>query len=200
MKASDFAKVNRTTRNAFFGSLVLLGALFIYDKVVDPHTTYLFALHRYDAAMDSVLAKGKTLESSLAANSKKLGELSQQFAKVRSILYTQSEAEEFFSDLQAISVETECPIYSLTFITDEPSAELKQAEQTLGVTAKKAVLSVAGMYQNVMILVERLQNRSRKVWVEGMNIELINDSAAQVKCDIIIKIYTIQNKEATRYE
>lgn len=200
MKVRDFAKLKRPSRNAFFGSLVLLGAVFMYDHVVEPHTMYLFALHRYGAAMDGILAKGESLEAAMATSRKKLDELTAQFSQVRNILYTQSEAEEFFSDLQAISVETDCPIYSLTFIADEPSAELKQVEQSVGVMAKKAVLSVTGMYQNVMTLVERLQNRSRKVWVESVDVELINNDVAQVKCDIIIKIYTIQNKEASRYE
>ena len=200
MKVDDLVKLNRTNRNAFFGSLVLLGAFFIYGHAVEPHTRYLFALNRYEAAMDGVLAKNKAVEDLLATSRQKLDELTVEFAQVRNILYTQVQAEEFFSDLQAISVETSCPIYSLTFVTDEPSAEIKQVEQSLGVTARKAVLSVAGKYQNVITLMERLQSRGRKVWVEGLNIELINNDAAQVKCDIIIKIYTIQNKEASWYE
>jgi len=200
MQASDFAKVNRTTRLVFFGSMILLAAFFIYRRIAAPHVTYLFAMQRYNAAMDKILDKSQMTEDMLKASDKKLKELSAQFSQVRNILHTQSEAEEFFSDLQAISVETECPVYSLTFIGDEPSAELKQVEHTLGVTAKKAVLSVAGMYQNVVLLIERLQNRSRKVWVEGVNMELINDTLAQVKCDIVLKIYVIQNKEASRHE
>ena len=96
--------------------------------------------------MDGIMAKSKVIEAAGKTSKKKLEELTAQFAQMRNTLYTQSEAEEFFSDLQAISVETECPIYSLTFVADEPPAEVKQAEQSLGVTAKKAVLSVAGVY------------------------------------------------------
>ncbi len=200
MKVNDLAKVNRSTRNAFFGSLILLGAFFVYGHTVEPYTAYLFAMHRYDAALDGILAKHDEIENSLKTSRQKLDELTVEFAQVRNILHTPSQAEEFFSDLQAISVETECPIYSLTFIADEPSPEVKQVEQGMGVTAKKAVLSVTGMYGNIMRLIERLQTRNRKVWVEKLEMESINSDVAQIKCNIIIKIYTIQNKEAARYE
>jgi hypothetical protein len=200
MKVNDLARLNRSTRNAFFGSLILLGAVFIYGRTIEPYTAYLFAMHRYDTALDRILSKHDGIEDSLKTNRQKLDELTTEFAQVRNVLHTQSQAEEFFSDLQAISVETECPIYSLTFIADEPSPEVKQVEQGMGITAKKAVLSVTGIYGNIMRLIERLQMRNRKVWVEKLNMELINNDAAQVKCDIIIKIYTIQNKEAARYE
>jgi len=200
MKVNDLAKVNRSTRNAFFGSLILLGAFFIYGHTVQPHTAYLFAMHRYDAALDGILSKHDEIENSLKTDRQKLDELTVEFAQVRNILHTPSQAEEFFSDLQAISVETECPIYSLTFIADEPSPEVKQVEHEMGLTAKKAMLGVTGMYGNIMRLIDRLQIRNRKVWVEKLNMELINNDVAQVKCDIIIKIYTIQNKEAARYE
>jgi hypothetical protein len=200
MKVNDLAKVNRPTRSAFFGSLILLGALFVYGHTVQPYTAYLFAMRRYDAALDEVLSKHDEIENSLKTGRQKLDELTVEFSQVRNILHTPSQAEEFFSDLQAISVETECPIYSLTFIGDEPSPEVRQVEQAIGVTAKKAVLSITGMYGNIMRLIERLQTRNRRVWVERLEMELINSDVAQVKCNIIIKIYTIQNKEAARYE
>jgi len=200
MNVNDLTKVNRSTRSAFLGSLILLGALFIYGHTVQPHTAYLFAMHRYDAALDGILSKHDEIENSLKTDRQRLDELTVEFAQVRNILHTPSQAEEFFSDLQAISVETECPIYSLTFIADEPSPEVKQVEQGMGVTAKKAMLGVTGMYGNIMRLIERLQIRNRKVWVERLEMELINNDVAQVKCSIIIKIYTIQNKEAARYE
>jgi hypothetical protein len=200
MKANDLVKVNRSTRNTFFGSLILLGAFFIYGHTVEPHTAYLFAMHRYDAALDGILSKHDEIENSLKTGRQKLDELAVEFAQVRNILHTPSQAEEFFSDLQAISVETECPIYSLTFIADEPSPEVKQVEHGMGVTAKKAVLSVTGTYGNIMRLIERLQTRNRKVWIERLEMESVNNDAALVKCSIIIKIYIIQNKEAARYE
>ncbi len=200
MKVNDLARLNRSTRNAFFGSLILLGAFFIYGHTVEPYTAYLFAMNSYDVALDGILSKHDEIKNLLKTNRQKLDGLTAEFAQVRNILYTPSQAEEFFSDLQAISVETECPIYSLTFIADEPSTEVKQVEQGMGVTAKKAVLSVTGIYGNIMRLIERLQTRNRKVWVEKLDMELINNDVAQVKCDIIIKIYTIQNKEAARYE
>lgn len=195
---NEFAKLGRTTRFALFGVLVIIVAVVMYDRVLEPHVTYLFALRQYNCAMDDILAKNKIIESTLKISKKKLEGLTAQFAQVRGTLFTPAEAEEFFSDLQAVSVETECPIYSLNFISDESSDEIRQAEQVLGVTAKKVVLSVAGLYENVMRLLERLQSRNRKVWIEGINIEAINDEVPQVKCDITIKIYVIQNKEAAR--
>ena len=200
MQLHDFAKLDRRTRSAFFGSMILLGAFFIYGRIVEPPVAYLLALNRYETAIDDLAAKNQAMDSSLKLSRKKLDDLTAQFSQVRNVLYTQVAAEEFFSDLQAISVETECPIYSLTFIGDEPTAEVKQVEQALGVTSRKALLSVAGMYENIMTLIERLQSRGHKVWVEGVHAEVISDDVVQVNCDIIIKIYTIQNKEASRYE
>ncbi len=200
MSINDLAKINRKMRNAFFGALVIIISFGMYNQITSPHVKWLFALHRYEAAVDDISSKNKDIKDTLKVSKKNLEELTAQFAHVRNILFTPSEAEEFFSDLQAISVETECPIYSLTFVPDSPSEEVKQAEQALGVTAKKAVLSVAGLYENIMRLMERLQTRSRKVWVEGLSMEAVNDEIPQIKCDVTVKIYVMQNKEAARHE
>jgi hypothetical protein len=160
----------------------------------------LFALNRYEQTVDRVLAESEDIEKMVSSSRQKLDSLAVEFAQVRNSLFTPGEAEEFFSDLQAISVETDCPIYSLNFVTDESSAEKKEAEQVMGIVPKKAVLSVAGVYENIIKLIDRLQHRSRKVWIEGVHMEAISDNVSQIKCDIMIKIYTMQNKEAALYE
>ncbi len=226
MLIDNLAKLSRSSRNAVFAAMVIIAAVATYNWIVAPHTAYLFAARRYESIVGDIIEKNKTIGIMVDTRRKKLEELREQFAQVQSTLFTANKAKEFFSDLQTISEETGCAVYSLNFIaskevpiytgshsektarggSDEEHLESRlgpkgeQSEHISDIAANGAVLSVAGVYSNIIRLMKRLQARTQKVWIESLEMENLDYDSDQVKCDMTIKIYTIQDKEATVYE
>ena len=200
MLTEDFAKLNRSRRNGVSAALVIIVAIAMYNWTVAPHATYLFAAHRYEAAIDNLTKESKVISDKVKIKKKKVQELREQFAELQSILFTPDTATEFFSDLQPISEQTGCIVHSLNFVTGEPVLKGEESENALGIVANSAMLSVVGMYGNVIKLVERLQARTQKVWIDSVRMEALGDNPVQLKCDMTVVIYTIEDKEATFYE
>jgi len=200
MLVDDIAKLNRSSRNAVSVALVIIAAIAMYNWTVTPHTTYLFAAQRYEASIDNVAEESKLIREKVKTKKKKLQELREEFAELQSILFTPDKATEFFSDLQPISEEAGCTVHSLNFVTGGPVLEGGESENPLGIVANSAMLSVVGIYGNVIKLVERLQARTQKVWIDSVRMEAIGGNPDQLRCNMTITIYTIEDREATLYE
>jgi len=194
MLAGSFAKLNRSSRNAFCAAIIIIAVIAVYSQIVAPHVTYLFALRQYKSALDRTAAKRSVIENKVKINKKKLEELNGQFARFQNTLFVPQEAEEFFGNLRTLSLKTNCSIYSLDFIASAASPEDRQAEEASDIAAERAMLSVAGVYDNVIKLVESFQMQPRKVWIESLKMESLNDDSPQIKCDINIKIYSMRDK------
>ena len=200
MLIEDLAKLNRSSRNAVSAALVIIVAIALYNWTVAPHTNCLFAAHRYEAVIDNLAKESNVIRDKVKIKKKKLQELREQFTELQSILFAPDTATEFFSDLQPISEETGCVVYSLNFATGGPVLKGEESENALGIVANTAMLSVVGMYGNVIKLVERLQARTQKVWIDSVRMEALGDNPVQLKCDMTVVIYTIEDEEATFYE
>jgi len=204
----SLAKLNSTSRNAISAALVVIVAIAVYSWIVAPHVTYLSAVQRYESVVDDVVKKNKILSSAVRTKKKKLEQLHEQFAQLQGSLFMVDKAKEFFSDLQAISVQAGCTVYSLNLITSEQDAQDGQAETTSGIVTKSAVLSVIGAYGDIVRLMESLQAREQKVWIDSVRMTSLDNASDQLKCDITITICTIpstsigtsQDKEAVSHE
>ena len=64
-------------------------------------------------------------------------------------------------------------------------------EDTSGIVTESAVLSVVGAYRNIAKLMERLQSRTQKVWIDSVQVQTLDYSSDQPKCDITITICVI---------
>ncbi len=200
MLINNLTKLNRSSRNAASAALIVIAAIAMYNWIVAPQATCLSAAQRYESVMGNIVKKNKVIVDTVKSKKKKLQELRDQLARFQSILFTPDEARDFFSDLQAISEQAGCTVYSLNFITGKLSPEDGRSENTSGVVAKGVVLSVVGVYKNIIKLIERLQARTQKVWIDSVNMQILDHDSAQPKCNITITIYTIQDKETTLNE
>ena len=198
MLIDNLANLKRSTRNIVFTALIIIAAIAMYDWIVAPHVTCLFAAQEYESAVSKAVEKNKITAREVEAKTKKLEELYRQLAESRSTLFTPDEAKAFFSDLQAVSEETGCTVHSLNLVVSGPSSgnKQKQSEDTSGIVANSATLTVSGQYNSIIRLVEKLQNHAKKIWLDSFKIETINSDSAQLKCDMTITIYTIQDKGA----
>jgi len=204
----SLAKLNSVSRSAISTALVLIVAIAVYNWIVAPHVIYLSAVQRYDSVVSDMVKKSKILSSAVTIKQKKLEKLHEQFAHLQGILFTVDKAKDFFSDLQAISVQAGCTVYSLNLVTNERNSEQGQAEDALGIVTKSAILSVIGAYGDIIRLIENLQAREQKVWIDSVKMTSCEDASGQLKCDITITVCIIpstslgtsQDKEAMPHE
>ena len=205
MLIEDVAKLDSKSRNALSAALVIITTIVLYYLIVAPHIVYLSATKQYGDTLNEMIKISRVVTSSVEIKKKKLKELSGRYANLQNALFTVKEAKEFFSDLQAISEQEGCVVYSLNFDTgdrqsDTGQSDAGQSEDASGIAVHSAMLSVIGGYNDIVKLVERLKARPQKIWIESFRLTSHSDGTGHLRCDINIKIYTIQDKETLAYE
>lgn len=200
MLIDSLAKLNSVSRNTISAALVVIVTIAVYSWIVAPHVNHLFAVQRYESVVDEALKKNKIIRSAIGTKKKKLEKLGEQFNQLQSSLFMMNEAKEFFSDLQAISEQAGCTVYSLNLLTNELKSKDSKPEDSSGIVTKTAILSVIGAYGDIIKLIERLQAREQKVWIDSVKMSSLNDTSNQLKCDITITICTVLDQEAMSNE
>jgi Tfp pilus assembly protein PilO len=196
MLIDNLANLNRSTRSSIFIALIIIATIAMYNWIVAPQMVCLAATQKYESAVSEAVEEGRVVTGEIKAKTGQLQELYEQFTRSRGTLFTPDEAKEFFSDLQAVAEETGCTINSLNLAVGKPSSpdKHKQAEDTSGIVANSAVLTVVGQYNSIFTLVEKLQKHPKRIWVDSVEMKIIDFSSSQLKCDMTITIYTIQDK------
>ena len=201
MLLENFTKLNRSSRSAISAVVIGIAAIGMYIWIVSPRATYLSAAQQLDSTLDKTLEKNKVIIKKIEAKKKELQQLREQFAELQNKLFTANEAKEFLNDLEAAVNKTDCAVYSLTFSTGEIFSENalisknEQREDALYVATNNAMLVVIGVYENIVRLVEKLQMRNQRVWIDSLQMGVFDGNSHQLKCEMTITIYTIQNKE-----
>jgi hypothetical protein len=197
MLIDNLANLNRSTRTTGYTALIIIATAAMYNWILAPHITCLSASQRYDSIVNSAAKKNKAVAREVETKTKKLEELYQQLAKASSILFTPENASAFFSNLQTVTEEAGCKVHSLNLIAREPSSsnKRKRPETASGIVANSAILTVSGRYNSIIRLVEKLQNRPEKIWMDSFKMETSDSDSAYLKCDMTITIYTIRDKE-----
>jgi len=195
MLVKHLIKADRSTRYVVSASLVIIALLAMYSWLVAPHAAYLSVTQGYETAMTNLVNKNKIIDSRVKVKQKKLKELQEKSAKLQSTLFTPDKAREFFSDLQAISEQTGCVVQSLNMIQNNPKE--KKSENISGIITKSAVLSVVGLYQDIPRLIQRLQARTQKVWIDSIKVMTVEYNSDRPRCDMTITICEIQDKGDT---
>jgi Tfp pilus assembly protein PilO len=195
MLSQNRIKSIRSSKNAVFAALVAIGAITLYNQIVTPHVNYLRAAQRYESVIDELARKNQTINNNVTAKKKELEELQEKFEHFRIKLFDPVKAKEFFSDMQAMAEVTNCVIYSLNFSPTDSTLEAGKLETGSHITADHATLSVVGSYRDIVALANKLQDRSRQVWIDSVSIEPVGSNADQLRCDIVVTIYVIHGKE-----
>jgi len=195
MLVRHLAKTSRSKRYAVSALLIVIALLVMYNRLIAPHAAYLSVVQGYESAMSNLINKNNVINSKVEVKRKKLQELQEKSAQLQSTLFTSDKAREFFSDLQAISEQTGCMVQSLNMIKSNPNE--KQSENNSGIVTKSAVLSVVGLYKDIPRLIQRLQARTQKVWIDSIKVMTVEYNSDLPRCDITITICEIQNKGDT---
>lgn len=209
MLLDNLTKLSRPSRNALSAALVIIAAIAVYNWMVAPHANYLFAAQQYESVVDNVAKKNKILSNTVKVKEKKLQELRERYAQLRHTLFTSDEAQELLSGLRVICEKADCTVNSLNFVTSKPNSKRKpvpleaaagQVKGNSDVAANNAVLSVTGVYGNIVELIEIIQERTQGVWIDSIEMTALEEDSAKLKCDMAVTIYTIQDKDTTVHE
>jgi len=200
MLSQNRIKSIRSSKNAVFTALVIIEAIALYNQIVTPHVNYLRAAHRYESVVDELAKRSLIINNNVTAKKKELEELQEKFEHIRIKLFDPVKAKEFFSDIQAMAEQTNCVIYSLNFSPTDSVADTDNLGVSSHITADRATLSAVGGYRDIVALINKLQGRSRQVWIDSISIEPISNSANQLKCDVMVTIYVIHDKETQSHD
>lgn len=191
MLSEDQIKSIYSSKNTVFSAFVVIGAIALYSWIVAPHVNYLKATQSYESVTDKLVSKGQIIKTNVKLKRKKLGQLQEDFEHIHIKLFDPVNAREFFSDIQAMIEDADCVIYYLNFPPTDSAFDIDKSQVASRITANRAVLSIGGNYKNIVTLINKLQGRSKQVWVDSISIEPVNRDFELLKCDMTIVIYVV---------
>jgi hypothetical protein len=191
MLIEHFAKLGSPARSATSASLIVIAALAMYKWTVTPQTAYLSAARGYESAIDKVAEQSKAIAQKVEIKKKELQALGENAAQLQSLLFTPDQAKEFFSDLQVISEQAGCAVHSISLIAERREPE----NEHLGVVTESAALSIVGVYKDMVKLIGRLQERTQTVWIDELEVQTIDSSSDEARCDLTVTICQIMDKD-----
>jgi Tfp pilus assembly protein PilO len=195
MLIDNFVNLSRSTRTIVYAALIIIAAIAMYDRIVAPHVTCLSASQQYESVVNKAVEKNKAVAREVEDKTRKLEELYQQLAVSKSTLFAPDRAKALFSDLQSIAEGAGCTVSELNLIGNKPSSrDKRKTEDTSGIAANSAALTVSGQYNNILALVEELQNHPKKVWLDSFEMKIVDLSSGRLECKMTITVYTIQDK------
>jgi Tfp pilus assembly protein PilO len=187
----NLSKLGSSTRNATSAALIVIAAFAMYNWMVTPQAAYLSSAKGYEYAMDKILEQSKSITVQIEIKKKQLQELRENSIQLQSVLFTQDQAKEFFSDLQVISEQAGCMVHTINMVAVERDPE----SERLGVVARSATLRIVGVYRDMVKLIERLQARTEKVWIDEIGVQIIDPDLDKARCDLTITICQIIDKD-----
>ena len=177
-------KLGNPARNATSATLIIIAFVAMYKWTITPQSSYLSAAKGYEFAMNKVIEQNTMITTRVAARKRKLQELQESSSQLQIALFTDSQAKEFFSDLQVIAEQAGCVVQSTNFVTEKARSE----DNHLGIETKSADISVMGVYQNIENLVGRLQTRDQKVWIDSIRMRTVDQNSDTIICDLTVTI------------
>jgi len=195
-----FAQWNRSSRQAVFAALVLIGAVAMYNWIVAPHVTYLLAVQTYEPVVDRVAHEKASLKNLLIGRRKMLEDLESQFSRMRQIVYTDEQARQLFGDLGAMAAEHKCTVTTVDSASDRPARIVGGDPKSLMVEPVDTSLTITGAYDGIMAFIGRLLAQPRKIWVRSLTMEPVGTDVKRLRCRIYMGIYVIQEKEAVSHD
>ena len=190
----DYIKhTNWSRRNIVIAACVPIAMVALYNWFVTPHLQYLQAAQRYENAADQIEKTNKIIGIELRIGQEKLDEISEQFRQKRQEFFGIDDAAGFLGSIQSKAEKSQCLVNTLKFqparqiaVCDNNSADIRQYQVNL---------SVSGQYQNIVKLLDSLQNRKEKVWIDTIDLCLKDQTTGLLVCNLSLSIYTLKVKE-----
>jgi hypothetical protein len=182
-------------KNVVIAALVLIAMLAMYNWFAAPYSRYLLAAERYVNAANEMEKTKKLIDIELRIKQKKIDELSKNFELIRRDFFTVDDAADFLESIQAKAEKSGCFVDNLSF---SPAKRVSAADSNApDIREYQVNLSVVGQYADIVVLLDSLQNRQQKVWIDKLKLHLRDTVSGYLVCDVSLSIYTLKIKEST---
>lgn len=198
MGTHKLPQFTRRQEAATAGALVMIFVYAAYSWLVTPHVASLQASQQYERVAEVCAERSRVTNQRLRTERAHLEELADQYASFSARAFPPNKAEEFFSDLEAFCEQTSCIMASLSYLRDStrrPVAREGGANHLLW-THRSVALTVHATYGSVVRLIEKLQARPQKVWIDALRIGPSDQGPGRVACDLVVTIYVNLDKES----
>lgn len=182
-------------KNVVIAALMFIAMVAMYNWFAAPHSRYLLAAEKYVNVANEMEKTQKLIDAELRLKQKKIDELSKKFELVRQDFFTVDDARIFLESIQAKTEKSGCFVDKLSFL---PAKQITVMDvNSPGIEEYQVSLSVIGQYADIVVLLNSLQNRQQKVWIDTLKLQLKDTSSGYLVCDVALSIYTLNVKENT---
>jgi len=164
----------------------------MYNWFVSPQLQYLKAAQKYEDSVDKVEKTNKIIDTQIQAGSRKLDEISQQFEQKKQEFFDIETARTFLGSIQSKAEKNQCVVDTLKFM---PANQIANNSSSIDIKQHRAILTITGQYPDIVKLLDSLQNRKQKVWIDTITLHLKDQESGLLVCDVSLSIYTLQVKE-----
>ncbi|MFA6177126.1 MAG: hypothetical protein WC765_11170 [Phycisphaerae bacterium] len=188
IRLQDFSRKNVTAV-----ALVLIAVIAIYNWFVTPHSNYLMAAEKYTDAAKAMEKTGRIIESELKLKQKKLDEFAGQFDSAKQAYFDVETAKTFLAGIQSQAEKNKCLVDTLKF---SPARQVITADTNdIDIKEYQVNLGVVGQYADIVMLLDALQNRKQKVWLDNIKLKLKDPSTGYLECQAVMSLYTLKVTE-----
>lgn len=190
----DYIKrINCSGGNIFAAACVLIAVVALYNWFAAPHLQYLMAAQKYENAADEIEKISKITNAEIQIGRKKLDEISGQFRQKKQEFFGIEDARSFLESIQSKAEKNSLFVDSLKF---QPARRITVDDgNSIDIRRFQVNLTVSGQYQDIVKLLDSLQNRKEKVWIDMINLRLKDQTTGSLVCDLSLSIYTLKIKE-----
>jgi len=191
------AKLNRSSRNGLCAAFVVVAAVAMYQWILAPFNTQLFAAQRQRAVVERFVNKSQNLEDLIEAKQEKSEQLGEKFDNLRRLLFAPEDVSPFFGRLQSLVEQTGCAAPSLNLDVDRQTQRQNKKKDSCGIVPKRVQFSVVGGYGSITKLLKLIGDYEPKIWIDSVRMEIRRADPSTLKCDIAFTIYIFSDKEAS---
>jgi hypothetical protein len=188
---NSYTKLTYSSKNAVLVVACCIAAIAFYNHFVAPHRNCLRAAQTYETLAGTLDRKNRIIAGYVKNKKKELQQLQHKSQLLDASLFDGVKAKQFFSGIQAAAEQTNCIVNSLKFPQDRKRDSASRPSQA--VEASRMTLSVTGGYRNIVALINKLQDRPERVWIDSLRIK--STASGLLRCNMTITIYVMPNKE-----
>lgn len=187
-------------RNAVSIALVLIGAAAMYNWILSPQVGYLRAVQRYQPVVGEMAEETERIGKTLDEKRRKLWTLQDELAQTRNSLFTPAEAKSFLGSVESFVGQTGCKPITADFSSAGQGRPAREAKESAPVAVSHVDLTVAGQYDQVVTLLERLQTHPKRIWIDSCGLKLADMRSGRLECKLALTLYALCEEEGHVHE
>jgi len=198
MLLDKITQIQRSHRRVVLAAMAVIASVGLYRWILAPYQGQLLAAQQFESTLDSALHKTGALGATLDEKKANLDGLTKKSGQLRNEVFTINEVSEFFASLQNTVRQAGCVLQSVSEIPDSRDSAQIQPEDGSNVAARKAVVIIAGGYNNIIEFLKKLQTNQRRVWIESVRMDAGGNG--KLKCQAVLTLYSVNRMETPLYE